>query len=112
MLNRGLEIVDVPYKEIQVAPEPSQLNMSCNRKFLEFLSGQLGKAENVIIAILPGFAAGSRPVGDDGDRLTGTPDAVDEEIDVLLRDLKGVACLFKGFYGLSLLKRLTQCLLR
>lgn len=103
MFDRSPEIIDVPYKEIQVAPEPSQLDMGCNRELLEFLSGQLGKAEDVIIAILPGFPAGPRPVGDDGGRLTGSPDAVDEKIDVLLRDLKGVACLFKGSHGLPLL---------
>ena len=84
VLNRGSKIADVPYKEIQVTPEPSQLNMGCNREFLEFLSGQLGKTEDVIIAIFPSFAAGSRSIGDDGDWLASSPDAADKEIDVFL----------------------------
>lgn len=58
--------------------------MGCNRELLEFLSGQLGKTENVIIAIFPSFAAGSRSIGDDGDWLANSPDAVDKEIDVFL----------------------------
>ena len=54
MLDRSPEIIDVADEEIQVLPESEQLDIGCNRELLEFLSGQLGKTENVIIAILPG----------------------------------------------------------
>lgn len=78
MSDRGPEIVHVADEEIQVLPESEQLDIGCNRELLELPSDQIRQGENVVIAILPGLAAGPRPVGDDGDRLTGSPDTVDE----------------------------------